>query len=355
MASHTRRGTVFGSRDRGRLLRTCAPPSARGSLLGSSFVLPFWFGGGSEASPPSVVGTGRRHGSCGSPSAAGCRAPGRPGGPRAGGRRARRAFVSSRVRPGPRLQPSAPAEPRAPRCPVIPGPALPGAACGTWAVRGPPPTRGSDRRAGRRAAEGLPDPAVPTGTRTPRARQAVWPRGDQTPANAPAAGPGRRGSAVAPERLGTTTPPGLGMAKPPESVNLSSRWPPAFIVRCGSCCTEAFGPARVAARRRRGRLRGAPRGRRASPSDPPRGPRPAHRAARALLLRQRASTARPWLRPVPSICPFRQLSTRPGSRRPRRRQAASAPRLCSPQMLRWGFWVFRLQRTFRIIFSRSTK
>lgn len=139
MAGHTRCGTVFGSRDRGRLLRTCASPSARGSLLGSSFVLPFWFGGRSEASPPSVVGTGRRHGSCGSPSAAGCRAPGRPGGPRAGSRRAQRAFVFSRVRPGPRLQPSAPAEPRAPRCPVVPGPALPGAACGTWAVRGPPP------------------------------------------------------------------------------------------------------------------------------------------------------------------------------------------------------------------------
>lgn len=355
MAGHTRRGTVFGSRDRGRLLRTCAPPSARGSLLGSSFVLPFWFGGRSEASPPSVVGTGRRHGSCGSPSAAGpgprvalagrARAavvPGAHSCPRGSGQ----GLVCSRRHPRSRV-PHAARSFRGPPFPVRP------VAPGPYEV--PPPTRGSDRRAGRRAAEGLPDPAVPTGTRTPRARQAVWPRGDQTPANAPAAGPGRRGSAVAPERLGTTTPPGLGMAKPPESVNLSSRWPPAFIVRCGSCCTEAFGPARVAARRGRGRLLGAPRGRRASPPDPRRGPRPAHRAARAPLLRQRASTACPWLRPVPSICPFRQLSTRPGSRRPRRRQVASAPRLCSPQMLRWGFWVFRLQRTFRIIFSRSTK
>lgn len=46
---------------------------------------------------------------------------------------------------------------------------------------------------------------------------------------APTVGPGRCGSAVAPEHLGTVTPPGLGTAKLPESVNLSGRWRPPFL------------------------------------------------------------------------------------------------------------------------------
>lgn len=156
MAGHTRRGTVFGSRDRGRLLRTCAPPSARGSLLGSSFVLPFWFGGRSEASPPSVVGTGRRHGSCGSPSAAGpgprvalagrARAAVVPGA-HSCPRRSGQGLVCSRQHPRSRVPHAARSflGPPFPVRPVAPGP-----------YEVPPATRGSDLRAGRRAAEACP-------------------------------------------------------------------------------------------------------------------------------------------------------------------------------------------------------